>query len=124
MLNLLHACSPQLREKDSRVWEFGEKDGDAVRCLVCHKSYRGINVRQLEFHLMGLGQGKQGRCKAVTDYIKQRLEQILADEEVAGTMRKGKQRAAPPPRHLPPPPPPPPPDAAADAAGPSLSSPP
>jgi hypothetical protein len=94
-----------------------------VRCLVCHKEYRGINLTKLEYHLMGQGEGKQGRCEAVTGHIMHRLEQSLAAEEVAGTRRKVKgKRLADPPRHLPPPPPPPPPDAAPDAADPSLSS--
>ncbi|RLN08439.1 hypothetical protein C2845_PM11G27850 [Panicum miliaceum] len=74
------AYRPQLRQGTSKVWEFGETNGAITHCLVCHKDFRGFDLRKLRYHLIALGGGRQGKCQGVTPYTGGRLAWILADE--------------------------------------------
>lgn len=69
---IVYACSHEVEEGYTRVGLFGERKrgSAAVRCLACHKGFRGYNISKLKHHLLRNPQGRQALCEASTNYIR------------------------------------------------------
>lgn len=57
---------------------FGEKKGNNVRCLACHDfKKKNYSERKLYYHQLQDPEGRQARCPASTEYIRQKIRDVL-----------------------------------------------
>jgi hypothetical protein len=92
----MHSCRNEVEKGRTRLGLFGEKAGKWVRCLACHKEYKGYNRSKLQSHQLRNVRGKQALCQASTAYIRQQI--LDAKEDGSGhRARDGEAMALVPP---------------------------
>jgi len=81
------------------VGPFGERQGNQVRCLVCHDfKKKKFSEKKLYYHQLCDPEGRQALCLAsTTEYIRKKIRDSLAKKEAATAAHPPLQDGAPVP---------------------------
>jgi hypothetical protein len=80
------------------VGPFGERQGNQVRCLVCHDfKKKKFGEKKLYYHQLCDPEGRQALCLASTEYIRKKIRDSLAKKEAATAAHPPLQDGAPVP---------------------------